>query len=93
MSTPTSAPLIGQKTLKLNHQEVLLRPNMGYFTQPFSAAGLPAITVPIPQPTGEMPIGVQVVAAPWCEHHCFTVAARLMTHLVAPMDQEQQNWN
>lgn len=79
-ATPTKAPLIGQKTLTLNNQEVLLRPNMGYFTQPFSAAGLPAMTVPIPQPQGEMPIGVQVVAAPWCEHHCLAAAQQLLAN-------------
>lgn len=78
-ATPTQAPLIGQKTLRLNDQEVLLRPNLGYFTQPFSAAGLPCITVPIPQPAGELPIGVQVVAAPWREDRCFAVA-RALSH-------------
>ena len=57
-------PLV-ERLFSLGGVEVPLRPNMGVFTQPISCIGLPVVAVPIPlQP---MPIGVQVIAAPWRE--------------------------
>ncbi len=64
-ATPTSAPLIGQKTFVLDGEEMLVRPNIGLFTQPISFIGLPVVAVPVP---GEaLPIGVQIIAPPWRE--------------------------
>jgi len=48
----------------------------GAFTQPWSFVGLPAISVPIAAP-GPLPLGVQLVAAPFMEESLFRVAARL----------------
>jgi aspartyl-tRNA(Asn)/glutamyl-tRNA(Gln) amidotransferase subunit A len=53
-----------------------VRPNLGIFTQPISFIGLPVVAVPIHRP-GCMPIGVQVIAAPWREDLCLRVAAVL----------------
>ena len=76
-ATPVTAPKIGQKMLKINGEEVLLRPNMGYYTQPISAIGLPSVTIPtIDNQTG-LPIGVQLIAAPWREDLCLRAAAFL----------------
>ena len=63
-STPNTAPRIGQKTFVLDGQEMLVRPNIGIFTQPLSFIGLPVVAVPVP---GAMPVGVQIIAAPWRE--------------------------
>lgn len=75
-STPMSAPLIGQKTFTLNGEEVPLRPNIGIYTQPISFIGLPVVAVPVPLDE-RMPIGVQVIAAPWREDIALRVARRL----------------
>ena len=41
---------------------------MGLLTQPISFAGNPVVTAPTwPAGTGGMPLGVQVIAAPWRE--------------------------
>ena len=47
-----------------------------YYTQPLSYIGLPVMTVPIVT-KGSMPIGLQLVAAPWAESKIFRVAAQL----------------
>jgi Asp-tRNA(Asn)/Glu-tRNA(Gln) amidotransferase A subunit family amidase len=60
------APLIGQKTFLLDGVELPVRPNLGIYTQPFSFIGLPVVAVPIPLPGG-LPIGVQIITAPWRE--------------------------
>lgn len=75
-ATPCSAPLIGQQTLVLDGTEVLLRPNLGLYTQPLSFIGLPIIAVPVQRPEA-MPIGVQVIAAPYQEALVLRVAAAL----------------
>ncbi len=77
-TTPCVAPLIGQKTLVLDGVEVLLRPNIGLFTQPLSFIGLPIINVPV-QRLGKLPLGVQVIAAPYNEALVLRVAAYLET--------------
>jgi 1-carboxybiuret hydrolase len=75
-TTPCIAPLIGQQTIMLNGAEVLLRPNLGLFTQPLSFIGLPIISVPI-QRSGHMPLGVQIIGAPYQEALILQVAAEL----------------
>jgi aspartyl-tRNA(Asn)/glutamyl-tRNA(Gln) amidotransferase subunit A len=62
-ATPTSAPLVDQKTFVLDGQTLPVRPNLGIFTQPISFIGLPVVTVPV-WPAQGMPIGVQIIAAP-----------------------------
>jgi 1-carboxybiuret hydrolase len=73
-ATPCAAPLIGQKTFVLNGAELPVRANLGLFTQPISFIGLPVVAVPV---AGPMPVGVQVIAAPWRED----VALRIARHL------------
>ena len=79
-ATPTSAPRIGQKTFVLDGEEMLVRPNIGIFTQPISFIGLPVVAVPI---AGEMPIGVQIIAAPWREDVALRLAFELERRGVA----------
>jgi len=49
----------------LDGVETPVRPNMGIYTQPISFIGLPVAAVPIP--LTPLPIGVQIIAAPWRE--------------------------
>jgi AtzE family amidohydrolase len=75
-ATPVSATLIGQETVTIAGESMPIRPNMGIFTQPISFIGLPVVAVPIYR-AQRMPIGVQVIAAPWREDLCLRVAAAL----------------
>ena len=65
-ATPTRAPKIGQKKFTLDGQELLVRPNIGLYTQPISFIGLPVTAVPVWLDDG-LPIGVQIIAPPWRE--------------------------
>ena len=73
-ATPFTAPQMGQKYFSIAGEKQLLRPNLGYFTQPISAIGLPSIVVPTLDDESNMPIGVQIIAAPWREDLCLQVA-------------------
>jgi aspartyl-tRNA(Asn)/glutamyl-tRNA(Gln) amidotransferase subunit A len=75
-ATPCSAPKSGEKWLQLGDQTVPLRPNLGIFTQPISFIGLPSLVVPLPQSDG-LPLGVQLIAAPWREDLLLRVAFAL----------------
>jgi aspartyl-tRNA(Asn)/glutamyl-tRNA(Gln) amidotransferase subunit A len=64
-ATPCTAPAIGQQTFVLDGVELNVRANLGVYTQPISFIGLPVVVVPVP--LKPMPIGVQIIAAPWRE--------------------------
>jgi aspartyl-tRNA(Asn)/glutamyl-tRNA(Gln) amidotransferase subunit A len=53
-----------------------VRANIGVFTQPISFIGLPVVAVPVRLDDG-LPLGVQVIAAPWREDHALRVAHQL----------------
>jgi AtzE family amidohydrolase len=72
-TTPCRAPKIGQTTFVLDGATMLVRPNIGIFTQPISFIGLPVVAVPIWIDDG-LPLGVQVIAAPWKEADALRVA-------------------
>jgi AtzE family amidohydrolase len=79
-ATPVVAPLIGSETLDLNGRSLPMRASLGLLTQPISFIGLPVCTAPLwPDGTGAgaMPLGVQVIAAPWREDICLTAARAL----------------
>ncbi|CCP02219.1 putative amidase [Erwinia amylovora Ea644] len=52
---------------------------MGMLTQPISFLGLPVTTVPL-RTAGGMPIGLQLIAAPFKEQACLR-AARVLEQL------------
>ncbi|GAB3480899.1 AtzE family amidohydrolase [Polaromonas eurypsychrophila] len=71
-ATPVSATVIGTEWLELNGVRQPCRAAMGLLTQPISFAGCPVVTAPLwPAGTGGMPLGVQVIAAPWREDLAF----------------------
>ncbi|MBE9102038.1 AtzE family amidohydrolase [Vacuolonema iberomarrocanum] len=75
-TTPCVAPKLEQQTLVIDGEEVLLRPNLGLYTQPLSFIGLPVLSVPVQQPDG-LPIGIQIIAAPYQEAKILRAAAVL----------------
>jgi aspartyl-tRNA(Asn)/glutamyl-tRNA(Gln) amidotransferase subunit A len=77
-ATPCAAPAIGQQTFTLNGQEMLLRPNIGVYTQPISFVGLPVVAAPL-HGLGPLPVAVQIIAAPWREDIALRAARFLET--------------
>jgi len=74
-ATPCVAPKIGQSTFVLDGVELPVRAHIGVHTQPISFIGLPVVAVPVP--LDPMPIGVQIIAAPWREDIALRVAHEL----------------
>jgi AtzE family amidohydrolase len=74
-ATPCTAPAIGQQIFVVDGVELLVRPNIGIYTQPISFIGLPVVAVPVP--LSPMPIAVQVIAAPWREDIALRIAYAL----------------
>jgi aspartyl-tRNA(Asn)/glutamyl-tRNA(Gln) amidotransferase subunit A len=74
-ATPCVAPSLGQQTLTLDGIEMPLRANVGIHTQPISFIGLPVVAVPVP--LKPLPIGVQIIAAPWREDVALRIAYAL----------------
>jgi len=88
-TTPCPAPLIGQQRMTLEGEEILVRPHLGLFTQPLSFIGLPVLSVPIQHPK-TLPLGVQLIAAPYNEAKILRVAAVLEAKgvIAAPVVQQ-----
>ena len=86
-ATPVTAPKLGQQTFTLDGVEMPVRPNMGLYTQPISFIGLPVVAVPVA--LKPLPIGLQIIAAPWREEVALRVAFALeqMGAVVAPRPQ------
>ncbi len=75
-TTPCVAPPLGQEKITIAGEEVLVRPNLGRFTQPLSFIGLPVLSIPIQQ-RGKLPLGVQIIAAPYRESLILRIAQQL----------------
>ena len=75
-TTPCPAIKIGEPTIVIDGVELPSRPNIGVFTQPLSLVGLPVISVPV-FADGKLPLGVQVIGAPFNEAAVLRVAAQL----------------
>jgi 1-carboxybiuret hydrolase len=78
-ATPFAATPIGTEWTELNGQRLPLRPNIGVLTQPISCIGLPVCAVQVWGAHPSLPIGVQVIAAPWREDLALRVAVELET--------------
>ncbi|NEP15589.1 MAG: AtzE family amidohydrolase [Leptolyngbya sp. SIO4C1] len=74
-TTPCPAPYLDQDTMTVAGESVPVRPHLGLYTQPLSFLGLPVISVPVV--TNGLPVGVQLIAAPYRESALFRVAAFL----------------
>ncbi|MGY4499264.1 AtzE family amidohydrolase [Bradyrhizobium sp. GM24.11] len=74
-ATPCTAPKLGQVNFNLDGVELPVRANIGIHTQPISFIGLPVVAVPVP--LEPLPIGVQIIAAPWREDVALRVAYAL----------------
>jgi 1-carboxybiuret hydrolase len=83
-ATPIAAPLIGTEWIDIGGVKHPCRPALGLLTQPISFAGCPVVAAPLwPEGTGGLPIGVQLIAAPWREDLCLRAAQVLQDAGVA----------
>ena len=90
-ATPVSAPPIGTEWIDIDGTKQPCRPAMGLLTQPVSFAGCPVVAAPMwPEGTGGMPIGVQLIAAPWREDLCLRSALVLQQAALASVRRPPQ---
>ncbi len=82
-ATPCAATTLGTEWIEINGQRLPARPSMGLLTQPISCIGLPVCAVPVWGCHPALPIGVQVIAAPWREDRVLRVAHHLQSLGVA----------
>lgn len=83
-ATPVCATPIGTEWLDIQGQTLPARAAMGLLTQPISFAGCPVVAAPLwPSGTNGLPLGVQIIAAPWREDLAFRVALALESAGVA----------
>ena len=75
-TTPCVAPTIGQQTMTIDGEEILIRPNLGRFTQPISFVGLPVLSFPVLD-SQRLPLGVQIISSPYQEAFILRVASVL----------------
>jgi 1-carboxybiuret hydrolase len=73
-ATPYPAFPIGQRMVEVEGRELPAAGHLGVYTQPLSFAGLPVLAAPVAA-AGPLPLGVQIVAAPWREDLVLRVAA------------------
>ena len=77
-ATPVSAPVLGSEWMEVEGVQHPCRPALGLLAQPISYAGCPVVAAPLwPDGTGGLPVGVQVIAAPWREDLCLRAARTL----------------
>ncbi len=82
-ATPCAAPAIGTEWLEVAGRKLPARASMGLLTQPVSCIGLPVCTVPVWGAHASLPIGVQLIAAPWREDRVLSLAHALEQQGVA----------
>lgn len=83
-ATPVAATPIGSEWIDINGSAYPARPSLGLLTQPVSFAGCPVVAAPLwPTGTTGLPIGVQIIAAPWREDLALRAAYALQSAGVA----------
>jgi AtzE family amidohydrolase len=73
-ATPYPAFPVGQRMMEVDGHELPASGHLGVFTQPLSFAGLPVLAAPIAG-VRPLPLGLQIIAAPWREDLVLRVAA------------------
>ncbi|AZI35348.1 aspartyl/glutamyl-tRNA(Asn/Gln) amidotransferase subunit A [Caenibius tardaugens NBRC 16725] len=69
------APLIDDPMIPIDGAMQPARANLGLYTQPISFLGLPVVAAPLAVPG--LPMGVQLIGAPGCDHTVLEFAAQL----------------
>lgn len=75
-ATPSPAHLIGEKEVTVRNTKLPARAAAGILAAPLSLVGVPVLCAPVGL-LHDMPVGLQIIAAPWREDFCFRVARAL----------------
>jgi aspartyl-tRNA(Asn)/glutamyl-tRNA(Gln) amidotransferase subunit A len=73
-TTPTTAPKIGETTIRIGDVETDVRIASTRMVRGINAIGFPAISVPCGRNSSGLPVGLQLVAKPYGEAALFTAA-------------------
>ncbi len=76
-TTPTAAPLIGQKQMELDGQKHDVRLATTRFMRGINVLGLPALSIPCGKTADGLPIGLQIIGRAFEEHVVLRVGAAL----------------
>ncbi|MDO9404033.1 MAG: AtzE family amidohydrolase [Polaromonas sp.] len=88
-ATPVSAPRIGTEWLDIQGHTLPARAAMGLLTQPVSFAGCPVVAAPMwPSANNGLPLGVQLIAAPWREDLALRAGFALEQHGLAHLKKQ-----
>jgi aspartyl-tRNA(Asn)/glutamyl-tRNA(Gln) amidotransferase subunit A len=82
--TPTTAPRIGQTTIRLGGEEEDVRLATTRLVRGINALGLPALSIPCGLSTAGLPIGLQIVGGAFQEATILRVGAALEMELPPP---------
>jgi amidase/aspartyl-tRNA(Asn)/glutamyl-tRNA(Gln) amidotransferase subunit A len=86
-ATPMPASPIGAETIDINGVAYPSRPSIGLLTQPISFSGCPVVAAPLwPGSAGGLPLGVQLIAAPWREDLALRVGRALEKSGIAHLE-------
>jgi aspartyl-tRNA(Asn)/glutamyl-tRNA(Gln) amidotransferase subunit A len=75
-TTIITAPLLNQKVLSINGENVEVYQALSRLTTVFDVTGLPVINVPVDLVDGKLPIGAQLVGRPFDESVILSIAYR-----------------
>jgi 1-carboxybiuret hydrolase len=75
-TTPSPAHRLGDEAIDIRGKQIPARAAAGLLVAPFSLVGVPVISAPVGTLRG-LPVGMQIIAAPWREDLCFRVADAL----------------
>jgi amidase/aspartyl-tRNA(Asn)/glutamyl-tRNA(Gln) amidotransferase subunit A len=76
-ATPVPSQPLGTEWIEIGGLRLPARPSLGLLTQPVSSIGLPVACVPVWNDGAPLPIGVQLIAAPWREDLALRAAVAL----------------
>jgi aspartyl-tRNA(Asn)/glutamyl-tRNA(Gln) amidotransferase subunit A len=80
-TTPTAAPLIGEKTIEIGGVAQDVRIASTRLVRGINLLGLPAISLPCGRTSNRLPIGAQLIARPFADGDLLNAAAYVEQHL------------
>ncbi|MCL6453014.1 MAG: amidase [Alicyclobacillus sp.] len=90
--TPTTALAatdIGQSKTHIRAIEVPVRSHLTRYTNPWNFSGLPAISIPCGHTQDDLPVGLQLVGAPFADAKLLKMASQMEAHIgwnpIAPL--------
>ncbi len=83
-TTPTTAPRIGETTVEIGGEAEDVRMASTRLVRAINLLGLPAVSIPCGTDSGGLPIGLQIMAAPFDDARLLRIAAAIEDALALP---------